>query len=276
MRGVTEECQPDVIDEPVMVEETLESGQFFNWRKKGDWYETVVEGEKIDVRDSGEGIEYHGSREVVVELMGLDDSVEDIKREIDYDDRVEEAIDRYPGLRVVNAPFFPTVISFIISAQNRIPRIHDLVLDIAENYGSTIEDVAEFPEPRVLADVPETELREMSLGYRAPYVKEASRQIAEEEVNADDIRSMEYIDAHTEIQELMGVGDKVADCILLFSLDFHEAVPLDTWMQKTIERYYPELSADGYVETCENFREKFGEGAGYAQNYLFHYIRHHG
>jgi 3-methyladenine DNA glycosylase/8-oxoguanine DNA glycosylase len=87
---------------------------------------------------------------------------------------------------------------------------------------------------------------------------------------------MPYHEAHDAVQDLVGVGDKVGDCVLLFSLGFGEAVPLDTWMVKTIEEYYPEMSGSTYDETADAFRERFGEHAGYAQSYLFHYIRHHG
>ena len=281
-----DELESDVINAPIMVEETMESGQFFNWVETDGWYRTVVDGEEIAVRDSSqgesesesesEGVEYIGSRDTVTDFLGLGDSVEEIKQRIDHDERVRKAMDRYPGLRLVNSDFYTTTISFIISAQNRIPRIRSLVVELSERYGDLHDGAPRFPEPETLAGVSESELRDVGLGYRAPYVKESSRQIDEGEVSPREIREMEYHDAHREIQELMGVGDKVGDCILLFGLDFHEAVPLDTWMEKTIDEYYTSMSGDSYMETCDNFREKFGEWSGYAQNYLFHYIRHHG
>jgi N-glycosylase/DNA lyase len=100
--------------------------------------------------------------------------------------------------------------------------------------------------------------------------------VADGTVSADGIRSLPYDEAHDAVQELVGVGDKVGDCILLFSLGFGEAVPLDTWMLQVVENHYPEMDGGTYSETADAFRERFGEHAGYAQNYLFHYERHHG
>lgn len=286
-----------IIREEIDLVNTLESGQSFLWKREdgeiyggtdteeksgpGPVYSTAVDGEGLRVWEVDEGLGYETtgvSESRVRTLLGLKDSLDDIHNRIDHDDRVSRAIDEYYGMRVVRDDFFPCVTSFIISAQNRIPRIKSLVDEIAETYGESIDgyDVNSFPSPEKIAEVDEDELREIGLGYRAPYVIESARMIADGEVDPAEIERMDYEDAHNEVQELVGVGNKVADCVLLFSLGFHEAVPIDTWIDKTVEEYYPELSGDSYSETAENFREEFGEYAGYAQNYLFHYIRNEG
>lgn len=281
------------VDEPVDVKNTLESGQSFLWTLETDesegpdggdteaWYSAVVDGEGVRVRDAPDGdVEYEttGLNEGSVrELLGINDPLDEIHNSITDDERVARAVEEYGGMRVVSDPFFPCVVSFIVSAQNRIPRIRKLVNEMAHKWGEPVEGYGyDFPSPETLAEVGEEPLRELGLGYRAPYVVESARIVADDAVDPDEIRSMSYHEAHDSVQELVGVGDKVGDCVLLFSLGFAEAVPLDTWMLKTVEEYYPEMSGKTYGETADAFRERFGEHAGYAQNYLFHYIRHHG
>ena len=280
-------------DELVDVKNTLESGQSFLWtredeggdrRDDGAWYSAVVDGEGIRMRDAPDGDEHAVDYETtgldearVRELLGIDDPLDEIHDAITHDERVARAVDEYGGMRVVSDPFFPCVVSFIVSAQNRIPRIRKLVNQMARNWGEPVEGYGHgFPSPETLAEVGEEPLRELGLGYRAPYVVESARLVADGTVNPDEIREMSYHEAHDAVQELVGVGDKVGDCVLLFSLGFGEAVPLDTWMLKVVEEHYPEMSGGSYDETADAFREQFGEHAGYAQNYLFHYERHDG
>ncbi len=177
-------------------------------------------------------------------------------------------------MRVVDDPFFRCLVSFIVSANNHVDRIYDLVQNLCREYGVEVEGYGHgFPAPEELVEAGEAELRDLGLGYRAPYVVESAEMVASGEFDPDEVRGMEYEDAHEEIQRLVGVGPKVGDCVLLFSLGFDEAVPFDTWMQKTVEEHYPDLVGSNYRETSRNFRDRFGEYAGYAQNYLFHYIR---
>ena len=279
------------VDEPVDVKNTLESGQSFLWTRgndrhkrdaEEDWYSAVVDGEGIRVRDTpdGKGVEYETtglSETHVRELLGIDDPLDEIHDAVTEDERVARAVEEYGGMRVVSDPFFPCVVSFIISAQNRIPRIRKLVNEMAREWGEHVEGYGHsFPSPEKLAEVGEEPLRDLGLGYRAPYVVESARLVADGTVDADEIREMSYHEAHEAVQELVGVGDKVGDCVLLFSLKFGEAVPLDTWMLQVVEEHYPEMDGGTYDETADAFRERFGEHAGYAQNYLFHYERHHG
>ena len=279
------------VDEPVDVKNTLESGQSFLWTLETDesegpdggdteaWYSAVVDGEGVRVRDAPDGnVEYEttGLNEGSVrELLGINDPLDEIHDAITDDERVARAVEEYGGMRVVSDPFFPCVVSFIVSAQNRIPRIRKLVNEMAHKWGEPVEGYGyDFPSPETLAEVGEGPLRELGLGYRAPYVVESARLVADDAVDPDEILSMSYHEAHDSVQELVGVGDKVGDCVLLFSLGFGEAVPLDTWMLQVVEEHYPEMDGGNYDDTADAFRARFGEHAGYAQNYLFHYERH--
>lgn len=262
---------------------TLESGQTFRWQSTGRGFLAVVDGEAVEAWNTLDGLRYRttGLGDGRIRgVLGIGDPLDEIHDSILVEPRVREAVRQYGGMRVVNEEFFPTLVSFIISAQNNIPRIKKHVQELSRRYGSEValngDTVYSFPGPAELAEATEKELREIGLGYRAPYVVESARMIRDGEIDPQEIRFMDYHEAHEEIQGLVGVGDKVADCVLLFSLDFHEAVPIDTWIARTIREYYPELSGDSYMETADNFRGRFGGQAGYAQNYLFHYIRHHG
>jgi len=273
------------IDERIDVRNTLESGQSFLWEHQGEgladskepWYSAVINGEGVRVRDEGDGAVYETTGledERVRELLGVDESLGEIHDAVTQDERVNRAVEEFGGMRVVSDPFFPCAVSFIISAQNRIPRIRKLVNEIAHEWGEPVDGYGHgFPSPEKLAEVGEKPLRDLGLGYRAPYVVESARLVANGEVIPDRIREMEYEEAHDAVQKLMGVGDKVGDCILLFSLGFNEAVPLDTWMETVIKEEFPEFDHDGYTETADAFRKEFGQYAGYAQSYLFHYAR---
>lgn len=272
-----------MIEAEIDLQNTLESGQTFRWQRNGDRYRTAFDGEALEAWTAPEGLRYRTTglpRHRVEHVLGIPDPLKEIHESIRVEPRVREAIEEYGGMRVVNEEFFPTLVSFIISAQNNIPRIKDLVLELSRRYGEPArlngDTVHEFPRPAELAKASEQELREIGLGYRAPYVRESARMIRDGELDPRRIKELDYYEAHTEVQRLVGVGDKVADCVLLFSLDFHEAVPIDTWIARTIEEYYPSLSGEDYRKTADNFRDLFGGYAGYAQNYLFHYIRHHG
>jgi N-glycosylase/DNA lyase len=181
-------------------------------------------------------------------------------------------------MRLVRDPAFPCLVSFICSAQMRVSRIHRMQTDMADAFGGTValdgRTYSAFPTPAQLADRTEAELRDLSLGYRAPYVRRTAEMVADGEADPAAARETEYEAAREYLTRFVGVGDKVADCVLLFSLEFLEAVPLDTWIRTAIADYYPECDAGGYAETSRAIRERFGgEYAGYAQTYVFYYLR---
>ncbi|UPW00531.1 DNA-3-methyladenine glycosylase [Halorussus gelatinilyticus] len=284
----------------VDVQATLESGQTFCWRREDDrmyetvgpsggsaWYSTVVGGhtgddpEVVRVRQRDGMVEWEATTDadpILVERLRLDDDLPAIFEAIPDDELLSAATDAYRGLRVVNDPFFPCLISFICSAQMRVERIHGMQTALAREFGEEVvfdgETYHGFPTPDRLARATEDELRELGLGYRAPYVQRSAELVASGEATADDVRGLDYRDAREAMQAFVGVGDKVADCVLMFSLGYLEAVPLDTWIQTAIAEYYPHCERGSYADTSDAIREEFGgEYAGYAQTYVFHYLR---
>jgi N-glycosylase/DNA lyase len=159
----------------------------------------------------------------------------------------------------------------------RVRRIHRMQTALARTYGDAIDFDGEtyyaYPEPARLAAATEAELRDLGLGYRAPYVRESAALHADGVVDPAVVREMDYEDAREALQAFVGVGQKVADCVLLFSLARLEAVPLDTWIQRAIAEHYPHCEKGTYADTSRAIREEFGPYPGYVQTYVFHYLR---
>ncbi|WP_121741161.1 DNA-3-methyladenine glycosylase family protein [Natronorubrum halophilum] len=271
---------------------TLESGQSYLWRRSDgemysgapapdEWYYTVVDGTVVRVRLSADALEWESTADaepVVRRLLRLDDDLEAIVAAAPDDPLLAEAYEAHRGMRLVEDPPFGCLISFICSAQMRVGRIHTMVSTLAREYGDAVEFDGEtyhaFPTPAQLAAATEADLRELGLGYRAPYVVRTAELVADGEADPAEARDLEYESAREYLKRFVGVGDKVADCVLLFSLEFDQAVPLDTWLKSAIEDYYPDCDRGSYGATSRAIREELGgEYAGYAQTYIFHHLR---
>ena len=283
---------------------TLESGQSYLWRRDdgrmytsevddSPWYYTVLprtetetnEPEVLRIRQLSDRIEWQSSTpnayEHLERLLRLDDDLESIVETIPDDPLFERAYDVYGGMRLVRDPPFGCLISFICSAQMRVERIHRMQTAIADAYGETVRfdgsEYSAFPTPDELAAVSESELRDLSLGYRAPYVQRTAEMVAGGDGDPADALGLEYEAARESLTQFVGVGQKVADCVLLFSLGYLEAVPLDTWIQTAIEEHYPECERGNYTDTSKAIRAQLGGTyAGYAQTYIFHHLRTRG
>jgi len=280
---------------------TLESGQSYLWRREdgrmyddsldgSPWYYTVLpatktetnEPEVIRARQSNGVLEWNASTkdasEHLDELLRLGDDLDSILDETPADPLVDRACEAHRGMRLVRDPPFGCLISFICSAQMRVERIYRMQTALAEAYGDSVRfDGSEyhaFPTPEQLSSATESELRELSLGYRAPYVQRTATMIADGNASPTEALDLDYEDARESLTRFVGVGRKVADCVLLFSLGYLEAVPLDTWIRSAIEEHYPECDRGNYVETSRAIRAQFGGTyAGYAQTYVFHHLR---
>jgi N-glycosylase/DNA lyase len=282
---------------PFDLQSTVESGQSYLWTRLDGrmyestgayggeaWYRTTarVDGEPhvLQARQVDDVLEWEATADaepVLRERLRLEDDLPAIRATAVDDDVVQKAYDAYWGMRLVRDPPFPTLVSFICSAQMRVSRIHGMQERLRESFGTPVEFDGEtcyaYPTPEQLAAASEEELRDLSLGYRAPYVRDSARMVADGE-DPGDATDLPYEEAREALTRFVGVGNKVADCVLLFSLGFLEAVPLDTWIRTTIEEYYPDCDRGNYTETSRAIREAFGgEYAGYTQTYVFHYLR---
>jgi len=290
---------------PFDLQSTVESGQSYLWSRLDGkmyttddayggqaWYETVVppldgvsdEQAVVRVRQVDNRIEWESTTDAVAiltHLLRLDDDLREIRADAPDEPLFDRAFEQYRGMRLVRDPPFACLISFICSAQMRVGRIHGMQQRLAAEYGETVDfdgrTYQAFPTPESLAARTEAELRDLSLGYRAPYVQRTAAMVADGEADPAAAVGRSYEAAREYLTQFVGVGDKVADCVLLFSLGYLEAIPLDTWIRTAIEEYYPDCEQGNYTATSRAIRERFGGAyAGYVQTYVFHYLRNGG
>ena len=232
------------------------------------------------------------SEEFVRHYFGLDDDLDQISRCIGKDDYIRHALHKFEGLRIVRQHPWECLISFICATYKSIAAIELMLRKLSDKFGEKKPfdglDFYTFPTVEKLAFASENGLRECGLGYRAKYVQATAKKICEEKIDLEGLKSLPYLEARKKLTEFPGVGLKVADCVLLFSLEKMEAFPVDVWVKRIILNHYanqlPELFVkklsshdsltNGEYEKVNAFgRSYFGQYAGYAQEYLFHYER---
>ena len=269
-------------DQPLDLAASLESGQSHRWERDGDWFSGVVQGAFIKMRQTGKRIEFlcdsHPQSSVEPMLrryFRLDDDLPAIYSEIKADARVAEMVERYPGLRLLRIEPWECLISFICSANSNIPRIHQNMEDLAENFGDRVfingQSRYAFPTPAQLGEAGEEELRRLGLGFRAPYVDKTTRMVLDGRLDLASLVNLPYPEAKSKLMECPGIGPKVADCVAVFSLDKLEAFPIDVWIRRALgEWYFPGQKTPPDRVLLEWAQSHFGRYGGYAQQYLFH------
>jgi N-glycosylase/DNA lyase len=279
--------------------DTLASGQCFRWkRREGGWWVGVVGRAVVGVKQEGEQFSWWTYPEannwaLVQDYFQLDvDLGEIVARIAEADPAAGEAAHRWSGLRLVRQEPEECILSFVCSTANSVPRIAHSIGEFSKHYGEKLGDVDgqsyyTFPPAATLAEVdPDALTKLSSLGFRGRNLVKVAQQINElGDGWAASLREMPYEQAHKELVALRGIGAKIADCVCLFSLDKTEAVPVDTHVWKLAKAlYFPDwparksLTTLAYNTVAGAFRERFGELAGYAQNFLFydHFSNHWG
>lgn len=257
-------------------------GQAFRWYEEEDGsFTNVAFGKVINVKKEEQIIIDNTDEEEFkntwVEYFDLNRDYKLLRGELAKDEILKDALEYGEGIRILNQDPFETLITFIISANNQIPRIQKSVEKIAQLYGKKIETYRDreyysFPSAEVLADVEPQELREHAkVGFRDKRIVETAKMIRNEEIDLNLFEvDLEY--ARQELMKLPGVGPKVADCVLLFAFKRSEAFPVDVWIKRVMEELYlKELTKEKYI--AEEGRKLFGKNAGIAQQYLFYYGR---
>lgn len=254
-------------------------GQCFRFFKEGEDYVGVAHGRVIRVEKREHGMILHNAEAEDAalwrEYFDLGRSYHAIESAFMQDAVLRKTIPAARGMRLLNQDPFETIITFIISANNNVGRIQKIVERICACCGKEIiykgRKYHAFPEPEALAGLSEEKLRELGAGYRAPYLAETARRIAEG-YDIHQFYEMDYDAAKKELCTLKGVGTKVADCILLFAYQKKNAFPLDVWIKRMLGELYGFVPKNS--EDAVKFAEKtFGKNAGIAQQYLFHYMR---
>ncbi len=281
------------IAQPFDLAESLESGQAHRWRKLEDgWYSGVLGRRLIHIRQNSAGAEYRVARACVAldiaetdpllrSYFRLDDDIHAIYADIRRDRRVAEMVARYPGLRILRQEPWECTVAFICSATSNIPRIHQNMEAMADSLGESLELDGEvrhtFPSPERLASAGEGFLRELGLGFRAPYVVAAARRVCDGELDLDELIRLPYPETKARLMDCYGIGAKIADCIAVFALEKLEAFPVDVWVRRALaEWYFPMQKKPPDRAMVEWAQDYFGQYAGYSQQYLFHGRRREG
>ena len=253
----------------------IDSAQCFRWTRAGDAFGAVLNREPVWlVQDECGVIAEGGEHAFLRDYLDLNRDYAAAAREYEAISIVRSAIESHPGLRVLNQPPWEALVSFILSANNNVSRIRKLCLALQTNLGERFDTprgaLFAMPGPEKIANCPEETLRALRTGYRAPYLIQTARRVADGfDLNA--LSSMEYAEAHRKLIELPGVGDKVADCVLLFGCGHAEAFPVDTWVAKLLHAWFGMHGSRRHLARMA--RERFGAHGGILQQFQFHAAR---
>lgn len=285
------------------IKQILECGQCFRWDKISDTeYIVVAFGRVIEISQKGNEVTIHNTNEedfnnIWLHYFDLETNYDEIKDNLSKDEILRKSIEYGYGIRILNQDPFEMLISFIISARNSIPSIKKTVKRICEKWGDKItykdNEYYTFPKPEQIASATLEEIQETGASFRSKYIVDTVKKVNEAletkkdyEANKDkyDERpevldyDLEYIkdlndnECHIALQKFMGVGAKVADCIMLFSMKKKSAFPVDVWVKRAMIHFY--VAPDVSLNKMRVFaRDKFGKYSGMAQQYLFYYAR---
>lgn len=262
---------------PIDLAATFECGQAFRWKMASPGVYEGIAGERFArVARTESGISISPCDEPAYEgfwrgYLGLDGDWAAWSAELMRCEALTPAVSRCAGLRILRQPVWECLVSFILSSNNNVKRISGIVERLCARYGRDIGCRFAFPGAESLASAGEAGIRACGAGYRAEFVAEAARAV----MNGFDPEALSrigYEAAKKELLKLKGVGEKVADCVLLYSCGYGEAFPVDVWVGRAMRNYFPEAG-----RTPKELRafaaKKFGKLAGLAQQYLFHYER---
>ena len=270
-------------EQPFDLSASLESGQSHRWIREDDWYSSIINNTYIKLRQDTDGITHFFSNrncedvniDILKRYFRLDDDISGIYREISKDQRVSEMVKIYPGLRLLRLDPWECLIAFICSANSNLSRIHQVMENMANSFGDPLqlENAIRntFPRPEQLVEAGEIGLRKLGLGFRAPYVYQATKRVLEGRLDLELLIDLPYEEAKANLMECNGIGPKIADCVAVFSLEKIEAFPIDVWVRRALgEWYFPNQKIPPDKDLLEWAHAHFGIYAGYAQQYLFH------
>ena len=254
---------------------TLECGQFFRFTKVLDTYIVQSSDRIFPIRQRGEYLFYEGVEEpFLIQFFRLDEDLYFIYKEIDQDPVIHQAIERYRGMRLIRQDPWECLISFLCSSAKAISHIRSMIEVLCKSSGRKVfwgnYMGYGFPEPHCIGNP--LQLEPVRAGFRTSYLVKASQCIDRSQLLS--LKSLSYRDAREQLMSLSGVGKKIADCTLLYSLDFLEAFPMDTWIRKGLQKIYFKGKKAGEKAMEEFVSNHFGPYAGYAQLYLYHFWRH--
>ncbi len=267
----------------------FDCGQCFRWNRQDDGsYTGVFKNNVMNVQKSGDTVTFKGIcdgniEEIVRDYFDLDRDYDEIKEQLSkIDENVKTSIEYGKGIRILNQDLWEMIISYIISANNNIPRIKGIIERLSKAYGKEIdwngEKYYSFPTAEELKDVTVEDFRKLGTGFRDIRLYETTHMILDGKVNLEQLQNNpNTLEVREQLLSLSGVGPKVADCILLFStLKRFEVFPIDVWVRRVMNELYiknPDENKVNKKEIEKLAKEKFGNLAGIAQQYLFYWKR---
>jgi N-glycosylase/DNA lyase len=268
---------------------SINSGQVFLWEKRGDsWY--GIHGERVVRLTQSKGqVEFASFPEDTScdqKMFRLGDDARGIFSEISRDPLMRRLCKAYPGLRLMRQEPHQCLFSFVCASNTNIPMIRRMLYNMTRKFGRPVKidgiEFFAFPPAAEINRATVDELRACGLGYRAKAIKAAAHAIASGQLDFDALKSASYGEAKKELLQVYGIGNKIADCILLFSLEKLDAFPIDVWIARALEVHYKwlhrkkfgdRITPRQYEELSGSAREYFGRYAGYAQQYLYYHMR---
>ena len=246
------------------LQKTFECGQCFRFNKNADGsYSGIAYGKYLTLYQRDDGVEIFGItkeefKNTFFDYFDLSRNYNKINEILSRDRVLKDIIPFSKGIRILNQQPFETVVSFIISASNNIPRIKKIIASLCENLGEN----GAFPTPERLAECTTDDLSVIRAGFRDKYIIDCAKKVTSGQIDFNKIKSMRYSNACAELKKINGVGQKVADCSLLFGFGFVDAFPKDVWIKRILQYFYGVAN--------ESTLDFYGYG-GIAQQYLFYY-----
>ena len=266
----------------------FDCGQCFRWNEEEDGsYTGVIKQGILNVKKENGLITFVGMldgniKEIVVDYFDLNNNYEEIKNKLSkIDDNMKKSIEYGYGIRILNQDLFECIISFIISANNNIPRIKGIIERLSKKCSRRViyneKEYYLFPSVSELSKLSVEDLRSLGLGFRDIRVFNTCKKIKEKVVDLDKLKEMKNSDEiREELLKLDGVGPKVADCIMLFSLKRYDVFPIDVWVRRVMNDLYIHNENEEKVNKKEILKianKLYGNICGLAQQYLFYYRR---
>lgn len=260
----------------------FDCGQSFRWYKEEDGSYTGTALKRVlNVKKDGDILVFNNTNydefmNIWYTYFDLNRDYGKIKDELSIDPVLRDAVEFGSGIRILRQDEWEILISFIISANNRIPMIKKAIGMISKMWGKPMEYNGKtfytFPNPEELSRASVDELESCNTGFRAKYIKETAEMVRNRSIDLYGLKDIGYVKAREELMKLPGVGPKVSDCILLFSMGYYEAFPVDVWVKRVMQYFY--LAPDVSLKKIEDYaQDRFREKAGFAQQYLFYYAR---
>ncbi|MBV8212239.1 MAG: hypothetical protein JOZ08_03320 [Verrucomicrobia bacterium] len=265
--------------EGIDLAKSLNSGQVFHWTQHGKGFVGAIDQEPCYLEQSGNQLLV--PNDLIAQArryLALDHRIEEVHRTFPNDPTLSAAVRYAAGIRILRQPVWECLATFLTSALKQVAHIRGISLLVRERYGRKLEvagtAVFSYPGPEVIAALTLDDLLACRLGFRAANLLAAARMVADDEIDLDGLAKLPSDEIRTTLCRFPGVGDKIANCVLLFAFGKLEVMPIDVWIERVLrEKYFPKKKKFRPAELAEFCRQYFGPYAGYAQQYLFHHWR---